>query len=558
MMGIRRLKFIVYMLLAVAWGNALVAQMTVKQERQPTALVKEVLIGKGILVDNVHFAGIITALGEFENPSAQPFCKSGIVLSTGAAKDMVGPNDNPKTSTVNGSPGDKNLYALAGGRTFDGAKLEFDFKADKDSVSFNFIFASEEYHDYVGSTFNDVFALVVSGPGFGTGKNLAVLPGTTTPITVNSINPNQNRQYYVENNPYSLVGRINETVKANLNQTVLANFEYDGMTKPFSVGFRVVPKQVYHFEIVVSDAGDGTVDSAVLLEGGAFKSLEQQKHVLRRLQLAEQRRQDSLARVQVVADSLAQAQKEQEKKVDDSWGGPFGPADTLMEEAPKHQETPKQEVPIDDLRRSNQARLDSMARTERQLAAQLEADSLRRAQLQEAQRLERHRQDSIYDVQGKQQLLILQERRHQDSLAQVRAAQTKTAALEQHRQDSITQARAAQAKLATPVDQPAPTVTSEIKETILFEATSYFVPADGERRMRELGQMLKAQPELRAGIYLPQGEPNDVLNMRYDMIRFELLKAGAKTDQIFRNGFSFSAPTAPKNIQRAEVWIRKE
>jgi hypothetical protein len=548
----------------LATAMAVPAQMAVKQERQPTALVKEVLIGPGILVDNVHFAGMIAALGEFSNPTVAPLFSSGIILSTGNATDMVGPNDNPRTSTVNGTPGDKNLYTLAGGRTFDGAKLAFDFKADKDSVTLNFIFASEEYHDYVGSSFNDAFAVVVSGPGFGTGKNLAVLPGTTTPITVNSINPNQNRQYFVDNNPYTLVGRINETARANLNQDVLANFEFDGMTKTFSVGFRVTPKQVYHFEIVVSDAGDGNVDSAVLLDGKSFKSLEQSKHALRRQQLAEQRRADSLARAEVVADSLARVQAE---------------ADSLAKVA-------EEEARAEALRRSNQARLDSMARAEESIRiARARQDSILKAQEEQAKRFleEQQRQDSLARAQAEQEKRRLVQQQRQDSLAKANEAQALLAARQRQRQDSLTKAQAAQAasiaerrrqdsianaalvQPKTPenpvgakpgTDAQAP--VTEIKETLIFDPSSYFVSTEGETRLHDLGKLLAAQPELRAGIYLPQGEPSDILNMRYDMMRFELLKSGAKADQIFRNGFSFANAAAKNSIQRGEVWIRKE
>ncbi len=558
MSAMTKLRSLFGVMIVLVGQATLQAQMTVKQDRQPTQLVKEVLIGNGVLVDNVHFMGMIAALGEFTNPSAQPFFSSGIVLSTGAAMDMAGPNDNPKTSTVNGSPGDKNLYPLAGGRTFDGAKLAFDFKADKDSVAFNFFFASEEYNDYVGSTFNDVFALVVTGPGFGNGKNLAVLPGTTTPITVNSINPNQNRQYFVDNNPYTLVGRINETAKANLNPTTFANFEYDGMTKVFSVGFRVVPKTVYHFEIVVSDAGDGTVDSAVLLEGGSFKSLEQQKHALRRQQIAEQRRADSLARVQVTIDSLAEA-----AAIADS-----------IESVNRFRQA---ELAKDEMRIRNLARLDSIANNDLMLReAKEKEDRAREEQIKEAQR-----QDSLRKAQAEESRLKTAQLRIQDSLENAKTVANYSALVAQQRQDSLNAAKQQQARLAmarqahddslaktkqqlppapkvVDVSTPAAAAASEMKETILFEATSYFVPSTGEGRLHELGQLLAKQPELRAGIYLPQGEPIDVLNMRYDMMRFELLKAGAKTHQIFRNGFSFAAPGTPKNIQRAEIWVRKE
>jgi hypothetical protein len=504
MSGFRHLKSIGTLLFLLPASVPAFAQITVKPVSQPLQLVKEVVVGKGIVVDNVRFMGMIQALGEFSNPSAQPFFSSGMVLSTGLAADIVGPNDNPKTSTVNGSPGDKNLAAIAGSRTFDGARLEFDFKAEKDSVTLNFIFASEEYNDFVGSTFNDVFAIVVSGPGIAGRQNLAVVPGTTTPVTVNSINPNQNRQYFANNNPYDLVGRINESVKANLNQTVLANFEFDGMTKVLSVGFRVTPRQVYHFEIVVSDAGDGTIDSAVLLEGGSFKSLEQKKHALRRQQLVAQHTADSLVRVQVVADSIALA---------------IAALDSIATFEPVHVTEPHVTMAqMDSLKRSNQARLDSMARME-QVAPTVQPSEIPKTPAL-ASGVEQQRQDSVAQIKQKQQ----------------------------------------PRDLGNPPLPPlnlAPAAT-EVKETILFEIARFDLNASTEKQLLALGKLLAAQSTWRAGVYLPQGEDGDLLNLRYEIIRLELVRGGGKSQQIFRNGFSFAQPSGEQSAQRAEIWIRKE
>jgi hypothetical protein len=63
-------------------------------------------------------------------------------------------------------------------------------------VEFEYVFGSEEYCEDVGSEYNDVFGFFISGPGINGVKNLAVLPGGTTPISVNSINHDVNTQYY--------------------------------------------------------------------------------------------------------------------------------------------------------------------------------------------------------------------------------------------------------------------------------------------------------------------------------------------------------------------------
>ena len=285
--------------------NTLSAQIIVKQAESPESVVKVFTANDGLKIRNERFSGNPQAIGTFENNVTESVFSSGVILSTGKASDMAHANDAPKTSTYNAKGGDKNLYSIAGGKTFDFAELEFDFMTDKDSLSFSFIFASEEYNEYVGSTFNDAFDISISGPGMPAGKHFGLIPGTNTPITVNSVNVTNNQQFYQDNNPFTLVGKINEEAKASLEPAMLNNFTYDGLTKRLSVGMRVQPRTAYHFKLSIADAGDGNIDSAVLLEGESFQSLEQYKHVLRRQMIAEQKRQDSLARVQFVADSLA-------------------------------------------------------------------------------------------------------------------------------------------------------------------------------------------------------------------------------------------------------------
>lgn len=471
-------SFVLFVLANVAIQSGIVAQLTVRQDRTPEEMIKGIVPGNGIVIKNVRYAGMPAALGEFAYPDAKKVFGSGIVMSTGKASDMAAANTNPKTSTVNGSAGDKNLYALAGGRTFDAAVLDFDFMADKDSLAFNFLFASEEYHDYVGSTFNDAFAIVITGPGMPAGKNFAVLPGTTQPITVNSINPNQNRQLYVDNNPFTLVGKINEQVKAGLNQDVLNNFSFDGMTKVFSVGCRIQPKQIYHFQMSIADAGDGTVDSAVLLEGNSLKSLEQSKHGLRRQMIAAQKREDSLARVKVVEDSLRMVAEIKMLR------------DKLVQ--------------------------DSIARVKQHIQ-----DSIQSSQPEMEQELP---EPMIFDL---------------DSLKPEDLAKL---------EDIVS---------TSPPEKEAETKQPKIdlKDLVFYDGEGYLLTPEAETRIRNFGKMLAQNRRLKLGVYLPNGDPQESITMRYDLIRLELIKAGAKTDQIFRNGFSHSSDV---NVHRAEICIREE
>src|SRR5439155_15885809 len=90
------------------------------------------------------------------------------ILSTGQAKDVVGPNNSDSTTTSFGTPGDAQLTAIAGAATNDACILSFDFVPQGGVLKFNFVFGSEEYNEFVGAGFNDVFAFFLNG------KNVAL------------------------------------------------------------------------------------------------------------------------------------------------------------------------------------------------------------------------------------------------------------------------------------------------------------------------------------------------------------------------------------------------
>ncbi len=72
--------------------------------------------------------------------------------------------------------------------TFNSCALEFDFVPIDSFFSFKYVFASEEYPEYACTIFNDVFAFFINGPGYAGNTNIALVPGTNIPVTINSIN----------------------------------------------------------------------------------------------------------------------------------------------------------------------------------------------------------------------------------------------------------------------------------------------------------------------------------------------------------------------------------
>lgn len=83
---------------------------------------------------------------------------------------------------------DAALTEIAGYQTYDAVELQFDFEVQSDEIGFDYIFASEEYNQFVGTQFNDVFAFFISGPGIDGEENLALVPTTTEPVSSQSFN----------------------------------------------------------------------------------------------------------------------------------------------------------------------------------------------------------------------------------------------------------------------------------------------------------------------------------------------------------------------------------
>ena len=200
------------------------------------------------------------------------FMDSGIIMSTGLAKDAKGPNKQQnKTSHINFiSDEDINIIAKRKG-CYDTSLFEFDLISETDQIQFNYVFASEEYPEYVNKNVNDIFIFLVTNTQTGTSENIAILNGDkNTPITVDHINPSKNSNYYIPNAQFN-----KELLKntENLQQIELAyTFQYDGFTTKLTATAKVKPYVTYHFKLGISDVGDHNFDSAIFLEANSLRS----------------------------------------------------------------------------------------------------------------------------------------------------------------------------------------------------------------------------------------------------------------------------------------------
>lgn len=257
------MKHIIFILILLS-SFELSSQITIADTMSAQEMA-QYLAGPGVIISNVSLNCPSGASGSFDGINSNIGIDNGIVLTTGSILDVPGPNSNGGAGTDLFSPGDSDLdNIIFPYSTNDACILEFDVTPIGDTIKFDYVFGSEEYPEFVGQ-FNDAFAFFIDGPGVPF-QNIALVPGTTTPVTIDNVNngtmntgPCINCAYYVNNG---------EGYTPNLNPTV----QYDGFTTVLQAIVPVIPCSTYHLKMVVGDAVDGVYDSGVFLEQASISS----------------------------------------------------------------------------------------------------------------------------------------------------------------------------------------------------------------------------------------------------------------------------------------------
>ncbi len=284
-----RIKVICIFAIIFFGANSVKGQLKVDTTDTEDFLVKEILLGKGVLIGDVSYKGPKFAIAHFRDSLKTVNIPEGILLSSGNVYYSLGPNRSPRTGWASNTPGDEDLDGISHGRTHDASVLEFDFITQSENLSFQYVFASEEYQEYVGSKFNDVFGFFLSGPN-ADHVNLALLPDGKTPITINNVNHEQGKSFYVDNpyfnttDPFIWDVRKRKVVKNKKyqKQTELPeyNIQYDGFTVVLTAKYKVIPNEIYHIKMAIADVADGILDSGVFLAAGSFQSTGEEKIVI--------------------------------------------------------------------------------------------------------------------------------------------------------------------------------------------------------------------------------------------------------------------------------------
>lgn len=222
----------------------------------PQQLVQDVLITGCLTANNITFTGDPDQIGYFSNGIPGLDFAEGVILSSGNVEEAEGPNTSGGTGTGYANPGDATLDAIVGGQTEDAAVLEFDFIPASDIIEFEYVFGSEEYMEFANGSYNDGFAFILNGgPENYVNENIALIPGTSTPVSINNVNETVNPAYYI-------------------NNETSPNIEYDGITITLTATAAVTACETYHIKLIVADRFDDIYDSAVFLKANSFSSGE--------------------------------------------------------------------------------------------------------------------------------------------------------------------------------------------------------------------------------------------------------------------------------------------
>jgi len=229
----------------------------------------------GIFIDNIKYIGQIGTIGSFKYRSEfKSLPHEGIILSTGQVLNAACIS-NQSISVENNYPGDPDLEKIAKVKTFDASVLEFFFISLTDSISFTFQFASTEYPEYVDYGVSDIFAFFVEDTAVNSKINIAVLPDSDIPITIDLINDHVNPEYYINNTPERYNPNKTASMRYMENRNLLC---FDGFTKQIHTGLKLKPYYPYRFKMAIADVGDQRFDSWILLKANSFASAGQTKN----------------------------------------------------------------------------------------------------------------------------------------------------------------------------------------------------------------------------------------------------------------------------------------
>ena len=242
-------------------------QINVDNTVSPQDLIQNTLVQGCVEVSNISSPsnGDSIGLGSFgyfdRSASNFPF-QNGIVLTTGNANSAGNGqnntilNDGDDTWTT-----DSDLETALGiSGTLNATSIEFDFISLSNQIQFNYILASEEYFGNFPCDYSDGFAFLIREAGSGDPyTNIALVPGTSTPVNTNTVHD-------------EIVGFCDASNGEYFEGYNVGDTNYNGRTTVLSATAIIQPNVQYQIKLVIADQTDENYDSAVFIEGNSFNS----------------------------------------------------------------------------------------------------------------------------------------------------------------------------------------------------------------------------------------------------------------------------------------------
>lgn len=231
------------------------AELTYTTNASALSMANEIF-GAGVSVNSASYSGPANSSAIYSNgglsAGVTPSTR-GVIMSTGNVRDFTqssgDPNRSSGTSTDTSGTNFNSLFnAISGTNTYDAVWMDVDFTPVGDTMTMSFVFASEEYPEYINSQFNDVVGVWVNG--------------THVPITVG--------------NGATSVNNINGNTQENLfvsNTNDAFNTEMDGFTITLSLTMPVNPGVINSIRIGIADASDSQYDSNVLIASNSVQTV---------------------------------------------------------------------------------------------------------------------------------------------------------------------------------------------------------------------------------------------------------------------------------------------
>ena len=254
-------RILTLIFLSIIMVSDLSAQINITANTNTVQLVNNFIL-TGVTATNVNYIGAANTLGTFNNGNTTNIgMPDGIIMTTGSlVAPFIGSPASNFSSTSNVFTGDTTLEnIIPGGITYDASSLEFDLVPVGNVLEFQYVFASEEYPEFVNAGFNDIFGFFINGVNPSGGNysdfNIALIPGASIPVSIDNVNASTNSSYFVDN-------------LGTNGQTII----FDGFTTVLLAHVNVIPYNSYHLKMVIADVGDAIYDSGIFLKAQSMKS----------------------------------------------------------------------------------------------------------------------------------------------------------------------------------------------------------------------------------------------------------------------------------------------